>query len=95
MPLLRNNFRPHPVAILFLGIILTLAIALALPTGLGANMQPQPATAENVTQQVIPPAPATSQGVSVHGVPAWNSDGYTGSTIKIGILDGISQDSPA
>ena len=87
MPLLRNNFRPHPVAILFLGIILTLAIALALPTGLGANMQPQPATAENVTQQVIPPAPATSQGVSVHGVPAWNSDGYTGSTIKIGILD--------
>ena len=44
-----------------------------------------------MTQQGTPPAPAlppvVSQGVSVHGIPAWEYDGYRGGTIKIGIID--------
>ena len=38
---------------------------------------------------IIPPTPAvTSQGTTIHRSPIWNTRGYTGDGIKIGVIDG-------
>ena len=73
---------------LLIATIPALAIVLASPVWLGDDARTHAAPTQSMTQQGAPTLPPTiSQGVSVHGVPAWNSDGYTGGTIKIGILD--------
>ncbi|MDO8749872.1 MAG: hypothetical protein Q7K03_01835, partial [Dehalococcoidia bacterium] len=40
-------------------------------------------------QAIVPPQPAlvTSQGAAVHGAPAWNTGGFTGAGVKVGIID--------
>ena len=42
-------------------------------------------------QTIIPPEPAqgavVSEGVEVHGVPAWHAEGYRGQGVKIGVID--------
>ena len=39
-------------------------------------------------QTITPPHPhVTSQGASVHGSPIWNTAGFTGSGVKVGIID--------
>ena len=81
---LRNAASHNVLAFLFLGV-LALAIVLTSPFWLGDGTKTHAAPTESVTQQV--PMPVVSQGVSVHGVPAWEHDGYTGSTIKVGIID--------
>ena len=85
---LRNAASHKLLVFLFLAIIPAIAIALASPVWLGHETKTHAAPAQSVTQQGAPALPpAISQGVSVHGVPAWESDGYRGSTIKIGIID--------
>jgi subtilisin family serine protease len=38
---------------------------------------------------LVPAQPAvTSQGAGVHGSPSWNTSGYSGAGVKVGILDG-------
>ena len=81
---LRNAASHNVLAFLFLGV-LALAIALAYPFWFDNGTKTHAAPAGSVAQQA--PMPVVSQGVSVHGVPAWEHDGYTGSTIKIGIID--------
>ena len=89
MRLLRNTASPKILVFLFLAIIPSLAIALASPVWLGDSIKTHAAPAHSTSQQGAPPIPVpiVSQGVSVHGVPAWKHDGYTGSTIKVGIID--------
>ena len=61
----------------FLAIISALAIAMASPLWLGDNTKTHAAPTQSVTQQGAPALPpAISQGVPVHGVPAWEYDGY-------------------
>lgn len=40
---------------------------------------------------IIPPQPdaavVTSQGAALHGAPAWNARGFTGASVKVGIID--------
>ena len=81
---LRNAASHNVLVFLFLGV-LALAIALAYPFWFDNGTKTHAAPAGSVAQQA--PMPVVSQGVSVHGVPAWEHDGYTGSTIKIGIID--------
>ena len=42
-------------------------------------------------REIVPPqlefGPITSQGVQAHGSAAWNSAGYTGQDVKVGIID--------
>ena len=42
-------------------------------------------------REIIPPQPEygpfTSQGVGAHNQPAWNSAGYTGQGVKVGVID--------
>ena len=89
----QNTTSFNLLTLLFLAIILALAIALASPVWLGTGGKTHAAPAKSVTQQGIPPTPAptptpvVSQGVAVHGTLAWEHDGYTGSTIKVGIID--------
>ena len=89
----QNTTSVNLLTLLFLAIILALAIALASPVWLGTGGKTHAAPAKSVTQQGIPPTPAptptpvVSQGVAVHGTLAWEHDGYTGSTIKVGIID--------
>ena len=41
-----------------------------------------------MVQTIIPPQPdVTSQGTTVHRSPVWNSGGFTGSGVKVGIID--------
>ena len=88
MHMLRNTAAPKLLVLLFLAIIPAIAIALASPAWLGHDTKTHAAPTQSVTQQRAPALPpAISQGVSVHGVPAWEHDGYRGSTIKIGIID--------
>ena len=81
----------YPKLLLFscLGIVAALAIALVSPVWLGNAEKTQAASIKSVTSQgILPtPTPAVSQGVAVHGTHAWRHDGYTGSTVKIGIID--------
>ncbi len=89
---LQNANNPNLKVFSFLTVVLALAIALTTsPLWLGAGAKTHAAPTQSVTQQGTPPAPAlppvVSQGVSVHGVPAWEYDGYRGGTIKIGIID--------
>ncbi len=40
-------------------------------------------------QAILPPTPAvTSQGTTIHRSPVWNTRGYTGDGIKVGVIDG-------
>ena len=40
-------------------------------------------------QTIIPPQPdVVSQGVALHGAPAWQARGFTGAGVKVGIIDG-------
>ena len=45
----------------------------------------------NSIHSIVPPKPAqgavVSDGVALHGVPAWHSAGYRGQGVKIGIID--------
>ena len=85
---LQNAASRKLLVFFLLAIIPALAIAMASPLWLGHETKTHAASAQSVTQQgasALPPA--ISQGVSVHGVPAWEYDGYTGSTIKVGIID--------
>ena len=89
---LRNANNPNSKVLSFLTVVLALAIALTTsPLWLGTGAKTHAAPTQSVTQQGTPPAPAlppvVSQGLSVHGIPAWKHDGYTGSTIKVGIID--------
>ena len=81
---LRNAASHNVLAFLFLGV-LALAIALTSPIWLGDGTKTHASPTGSVTQQG--PMPVVSQGVATHGVPAWEHDGYTGSTIKVGIID--------
>ena len=81
---LRNANSHNSIVFSFLTVVLTLAIALASPLWLGDSTKTHAAPTRSVTQQG---APAVSQGVAVHGAPAWIQDGFTGSTIKVGIID--------
>ena len=39
-------------------------------------------------QAILPPTPAvTSQGTTIHRSPVWNTRGYTGDGIKVGVID--------
>ena len=39
-------------------------------------------------ETIIPPQPAVaSQGTTVHGSPVWNTAGYTGAGVKVGVID--------
>ena len=69
---------PKLLVFFFLAIIPTLAVALASPIWLGDDTKTHAAPAQSTSQQGAPALPpTTSQGVSVHGVPAWEYDGYT------------------
>ena len=81
---LRNAASHNVLAFLFLGV-LALAIVLTSPFWFSDGTKTHPAPAGSVTQQA--PMPVVSQGVATHGVPAWEHDGYTGSTTKAGIID--------
>ena len=88
MHMLRNTSSPKLLVFFLLAIIPALVIALASLVWLGHETKTHAAPAHSMTQQGAPALPpAISQGVSVHGVPAWEYDGYRGSTIKIGIID--------
>lgn len=40
-------------------------------------------------ESIIPPQPdSTSQGTGIHGSPGWNTNGYTGAGVKVGVIDG-------
>ena len=81
---LRNAASHNVLVFLFVGV-LALAIALASPFWFDDDTKTHAAPVGSVTQQAS--MPVVSQGVSVHGIPAWKHDGYTGSTVKIGIID--------
>ncbi len=84
----KTTASPKLLILLFLAIIPALSIALAAAVWLGDETKTHAAPAHSMSQQGAPALPPTiSQGVSVHGVPAWEYDGYRGSTIKIGIID--------
>ena len=39
-------------------------------------------------ETIVPPQPlVTSQGTAVHGSPAWNAKGFTGTAVKVGVID--------
>jgi subtilisin family serine protease len=40
-----------------------------------------------VRSSVPPVAGVVSQGASIHGAPAWNSSGYLGTGVKVGVID--------
>ena len=58
-----------------------------VPLLVEASEQPNVAS----VQAIIPPQPnkgnVVSQGVSVHSVSSWHSNGYTGSGVKVGVID--------
>ncbi|MCH8911463.1 MAG: S8 family serine peptidase, partial [Chloroflexi bacterium] len=41
----------------------------------------------NATAMIPPRTAVTSEGAAVHGSPAWNSAGFTGAGIKVGVID--------
>ena len=85
--LFKNTTSSKLLVFFFLAIIPALALVFVSPLWLGDDTKTHAAPRQSMTQQGPPPTPTISQGVSAHGVSAWEHDGYTGNTIKIGILD--------
>ncbi|MDP2950632.1 MAG: S8 family serine peptidase, partial [Chloroflexota bacterium] len=58
-----------------------------VPVELLPDLEGQPSVLR--VQAIVPPQPAvvTSQGAAAHGAPAWNTGGFTGTGVKVGIID--------
>ena len=85
--LFKNTTSSKLLVLFFLAIITALALVFVSPLWLGDDTKTHAAPAQSMSQQGTPALPPTiSQGVSVHGVPAWEHDGYTGGTVKVGVI---------
>ena len=57
-----------------------------VPVPLLVTLEGQPGVLR--VETIIPPRPdVTSQGTTVHGSPIWNTGGFTGAGVKVGIID--------
>jgi len=60
--------------------------ALVNPTDLGSLAKVPGVQQARVLERPVPLA-VVSQGAEIHGSPAWNTRGFTGSGIKVGVID--------
>ncbi len=83
--------RRLPLVFLFIALMIGVGLSQALWPGNSATIHATPAGSK-LAQAPPPtptptPTPVVSQGVAAHGAAAWDTAGYRGSDVKVGIID--------
>ncbi len=81
--------RPRlPLVFLFIDLMIGLGLSHALWPGNSATIHATPVGSKLAQAPPTPtPTPVVSQGVAAHGAAAWDTAGYRGSDVKVGIID--------